>query len=130
MILILTPFSSGLKKQETLLKAENPKRSQVQRIYTAELGVREKTGQNDGKRVEQYLRHVALKKGDPWCAAFVCWVFDQAGVANPQTGWAAALFPPEKLVWERRKVAGGKVAGGARPACFDLWQIHRGLRCA
>ena len=91
---------------------QNAERNQIQQIYTAELGVREKTGKNDGVRVEKYLRHVGLKKGDPWCAAFVCWVLDEAGVANPRTGWSPGLFPRSKVVWERdRKVAGGRVAG-------------------
>ena len=96
------------------------RRNQVQKIYTAELGVKEKTGKNDGPRIEEYLRQVGLKKGDPWCAAFVCWVFDRAGVANPQTGWSPGLFAKSKVIWERGRkvavgtvaVAGKKVAGG------------------
>ena len=90
---------------------QNAKRNHVQQIYTAELVVREKTGHNDGARVEAYLGYVGLKKGDPWCAAFVCWVFDQARVANPRTGWSPGLFPKERLVWKRgSKVAGKEVA--------------------
>lgn len=67
-------------------------------IAQAELGVREATGKNDGFRVEQYLVAVGLKKGDPYCAAFVSWVFKQAGYASPRTGWSPALFPMAKLV--------------------------------
>jgi hypothetical protein len=80
---------------------ENLKRNEVRRIYTSELGVREKTGHNDGPRVEQYLRAAGLKKGAPWCAAFVCWVFDRAGIANPHSGWAPDLFPKSKQIWQR-----------------------------
>lgn len=37
----------------------------------AEKGVREVGGQNRGPRVEEYLRRVHAKPGDPWCAGFV-----------------------------------------------------------
>lgn len=61
-------------------------------IAAAEIGVREKTGNNDGDRVEEYLKTVNLKKGNPWCAAFVSWVFAKAGYAAPRTAWSPALF--------------------------------------
>ena len=109
--LICGSASSRSGEHKLLLSPENNKRALIQRIYTAELGVKEKTGKNDGPRVEQYLRQVGLKRGDPWCAAFVCWVFDQAGVANPRTGWSPGLFPKGKLIWERKEVVGGRVAG-------------------
>ncbi len=35
------------------------------------VGIREKTGKNDGVEVEKFLKSVGLKKGDSWCAAFV-----------------------------------------------------------
>jgi hypothetical protein len=68
-------------------------------IAMAELWVREKTGKNDGKRVEEYLASVKLKKGDPYCAAFVSWVFKEAGYDLPRTGWSPALFPA--AVWPK-----------------------------
>ena len=77
------------------------KRALVQKIYTGELGVRERSGQNDGQSVEEYLKAVGLKKGEPWCAAFVCWVFDRAGIDNPHSGWAASLFHAGKVIWTR-----------------------------
>ena len=82
-------------------------------IAMAELWVREKTGHNDGKRVEEYLSAVDLKKGDPWCAAFVSWVFRQAGYPLPRTGWSPALFPTLKLV---KAAAPGNVFGIYFPA--------------
>jgi hypothetical protein len=67
-------------------------------ITKGELGVREATGNNDGKRVEEYLVSVGLQKGAPYCAAFVSWAFRQAGYANPRTGWSPALFPSGAMV--------------------------------
>jgi len=82
-------------------------RAKVVKSYTAQIGVRELTGNNDGKAVETYLRYVGLPKGNPWCAAFVCWNLNQAGVANPRSGYCPDLFKPKQLVWLRsRKVNG------------------------
>lgn len=76
--------------------------TRVKRIYDSQVGVREQ-GTNGGPQVEKYLRYVNLSKGDPWCAAFVCWVFGQAGVGNPKSGWSPDLFPASKIIWEREQ---------------------------
>ena len=81
--------------------------SGVRSIYRAEVGVREETGRNDGSRVEEYLRYVGLKKGQPWCASFVCWALGKAGIDNPRSGYCPRLFGRDKLVWERRRGGGG-----------------------
>lgn len=110
-ILTILLLSSLLYGQTSSRIPENPRRALVRWIYTAELGVREKTGHNDGLRVEQYLHAVGLRKGDPWCAAFVCWVFDKSRIANPHTGWTPHLFPKEKVIWQRKTLVqtGGKL---------------------
>lgn len=77
-------------------------------IAQAELWVREETGNNDGKRIEEYQATVGLKKGDPYCAAFISWVFKQAGYSAPRTGWSPSLFPLAKLV---KAAAPGNVFG-------------------
>lgn len=73
------------------------RRAQLVEIAGAEVGVREKTGNNDGPRVEEYLRRVGLKKGQPWCAAFVSWVYQKAGLPKPRTGWSPDMFPKYRL---------------------------------
>ncbi|WP_316813864.1 peptidoglycan-binding protein [Pedobacter heparinus] len=67
-------------------------------IARAEVGVREATGLNDGKRVEEYLAAVGLPKGHPYCAAFVSWAFKKAGYDQPRTAWSPVLFPNERVV--------------------------------
>ena len=67
-------------------------------IAQKQLGIREASGNNDGPQVEAYLATVGLKKGEPWCAAFLSWVFKQAGYAQPRTGWSPALFPADRQV--------------------------------
>ncbi|TKC03482.1 C40 family peptidase [Pedobacter cryotolerans] len=57
------------------------------------MGVREATGKNDGTAVEAYLGYTGHKKGEPWCASFVSWVYGKAGYVQPRTAWSPALFP-------------------------------------
>jgi hypothetical protein len=70
-------------------------------IYTAEIGVREKTGNNDGTRVEEYLKAANRKKGDAWCAAFVTWTFKQAGADAVVSGWSPDWFPAKNTIYVR-----------------------------
>lgn len=75
-------------------------RLRLKQVYNSQIGVRE-SGLNRGPEVEKYLAYVNLPKGNPWCAAFVCWVFGKAGIANPRTGWSPSLFPASKVIWSR-----------------------------
>jgi hypothetical protein len=58
------------------------------KIARKEIGVQEDPPySNRGARVEEYLKSVNLVPGNPWCAAFVYWCFQQASIslnrANP-----------------------------------------------
>ena len=72
--------------------------NRVKTIYDSQIGVRE-TGSNRGPEVEKYLRYAGLSKGNPWCAAFVCWVLGEAGVINPRSGWSPDLFLEGRVIW-------------------------------
>lgn len=72
-------------------------RQSIVRRARLEIGVREKTGKNDGARVEAYLASVGLKKPEPWCAAFICWIFAQEGFIKPKSGWTPDLFPKSRV---------------------------------
>jgi len=67
-------------------------RGRLVQVAESQVGVREQTGNNDGPEVEQYLRSVKLGKGYAWCAAFVTWCHDQAGIDNPQSAWCPDWF--------------------------------------
>jgi hypothetical protein len=114
------PARAGLFGGDPVMPtSEKNKRGLLQQTYMAELGVRERTGHNDGWRVEEYLRYVNLKKGDPWCAAFVCWVLGKARVENPRTGWSPGLFTKRRICWQRTETAGLKYAAQrSRAASF------------
>ena len=68
-------------------------RNSIINIASSQIGVRETTGNNDGAQVEAYLKVTNLPKGNPYCAAFISWVFKEAGFAAPRTAWSPALFP-------------------------------------
>ena len=71
------------------------------RIFQGEIGVREKTGKNDGARVEEYLAICGLRKGNPYCAAYPSWVFVQAGVNAMISAYAPNWFPKNKTIYTR-----------------------------
>lgn len=88
----------GATKDERLKSKDHVTDSMMQRekmmvIARSQIGVRELTGSNDGLVVEGYLKVANLPKGNPWCAAFVSWVFSEAGYSKPRTAWSPALFP-------------------------------------
>lgn len=91
-------------------------RGNILQIATAEIGVREATGRNDGKRVEEYLSYTGLGKGHQWCAAFVSWCYGQAGLSQPRNPWSPALFP------KARRYAPPLGAGGINSA--DIFGIY------
>jgi len=74
-------------------------RDVLQVVYMLEVGVREKSGRNDGREVEMYLQATGLGKGNPWCAAFVRWCFDQAGIKTTITAWSPTAHNPKDVVY-------------------------------
>ena len=84
----------------------------TKKIYDSQIGIREQ-GVNTGPQVEEYLKYVNLKRGQPWCAAFICWVYGQANVDNPRTGWSPDLFKGSKVIWDRAESVKLKVESRA-----------------
>ncbi|MCX2477758.1 peptidoglycan-binding protein [Pedobacter sp. MC2016-15] len=72
-------------------------RDRLVKLAQAEIGVREKTNANDGERVEAYLKTAGLKKGFPYCAAFVSFIYAKEGFAKPRTAWCPDLFPKSRI---------------------------------
>lgn len=65
-------------------------------VAATQVGVREDPlGSNSGPRVDEYLEAVGVSPGNPWCAAFVYWVFKGAaselGLPNPAIRTAGVL---------------------------------------
>lgn len=77
------------------------KRKELAQIYSSQVGVREATGNNDGLQVETFLHAAKAKRGQSWCAAFVSWCLQLAGIKHPITAWAAAMFPAKNTIYTR-----------------------------
>lgn len=92
-------------------------RERIASVYTAEIGVRELTGRNDGVRVVEYLKAANLKKGDAWCAAFVTWTFKQAGVKTVISGYSPNWFPKSNVIYTIGK------SGNKKPLPADVFGI-------
>lgn len=83
------------------------------------VGVKEATGNNDGKEVEMFLHSVGRKKGDSWCAAFVSFCLTQANVKEPKirSGLARDFKREKKLIMANdvlrgiKKVEPGYIVG-------------------
>ena len=95
----------------------------LREVYTAEIGVREATDNNDGPRVAEYLRYRGLDEGYEWCAAFVSWCHGQAGYPAPRNAWAAALFPSKRVIWAR-VTAGARAGSEGVPQQGDVFGIY------
>jgi hypothetical protein len=80
--------------------SKNDLRQNVQRVYTSQVGIKERTGNNDGKEVKKYLASCKLPEGYEWCSAFVSWVYDSAGVNTLHTAWAPAWYNEKNLVFK------------------------------
>jgi hypothetical protein len=94
-------------------------RKQLLAIAQNQVGVRELTGNNDGKQIKEYLKSVGLKEGYPWCVAFVVWCHLQISYdfPIPITAWSPALFT-HNLVYHKNHIRmsewiprGGEAAG-------------------
>jgi len=97
--LLLFDFGLGYAQSGHTFSTIN--RNKVTLTYTSQIGVRELTGNNDGKAVETYLHYCGLSKGEPWCAAFVCWTYGQNNVPNPRSGYCPDLFKSKYIIWSR-----------------------------
>jgi hypothetical protein len=95
-------------EEEPFVEDQEPEslRDKVAARYTAEIGIRERTGKNDGKDVEKYLASVGLGKGNAWCAAFVHWVFEVCGIVTPITAWSPTAENKKKIRYKNGKTFG------------------------
>lgn len=100
-------------------------RAKILGIASAEIGVREATGNNDGERVEEYLRYTGLGKGHEWCAAFVSWCYGRAGLPQPKNPWSPALFPANRTYrLMTRPPTNGQVKSSAAADVFGVYGAH------
>ena len=115
-ILLLT-FSSGYSQQLSSI------RDGIVKTYQSKIGVRELTGRNDGTEVEKYLSYVWLKRGQPWCAAFVSWTFGQNGINQARSGGCVQLLEQGTAIYKPSSPAVSGRGYGA-PQAGDVFFIY------
>ncbi len=83
-------------------------RDELVKTYRKHIGVRELTGNNDGKEVEMFLRSTGLGKGYAWCAAFVTYCHIENDIAIPEKApaWSPAWFPKHRLINHEKALPG------------------------
>lgn len=109
----------------TLYVTAQPER--VREAYRSAIGVHEATGHNDGVEVERYLASVGLRKGAPWCAAFVYYCLSTGGYTEaPRSGWSPAFFR-KKDVLTMGVNAAVNLADSSKVAIFGIYypRLHR-----
>lgn len=75
----------------------------IEARYLKEVGVKELTNNNDGKRVEEYLASTGLGKGFSWCSAFVKWILNSCGVATNITAWSPTAHNSNNVIYNKGK---------------------------
>lgn len=88
----------------------------VVRKYEAQVGIQE-TGNNRGKKIEQFQKSTGIKPGMAWCASMVYWCHSECDVKlnikNPAQ--AKSWFPKDKIICrsgrESKKPRKGDVIG-------------------
>jgi hypothetical protein len=105
-----------------VLKETTALRHKLIVLEKSQVGVKELTGNNDGKEVEMYLRSVGLKKGNAYCAAGQAWCHITLNIPNPESGFSPDWFKTNVVYIkgqprnEPHHVRGGEVTGYWVPA--------------
>jgi len=114
-IFCIIAFGSSRSVERNRIRnyADNRANHRIVAAAKKEAGVREGDVPNSGQKVSVYLRYVGISFPAPWCAAFVSYVFGQAGYTAPKTAWSPDLFPAQRSVKEPKP---GLVLGIYYPA--------------
>lgn len=75
-------------------------RSQVINIAASQIGVKERTGNNDGAEVMEYQHSTGNNQGDQWCASFVAWCLKKAGLKQTGSAYSPSWFTKEKTIYK------------------------------
>ena len=108
LVFLLFICSRGITAgQSVLTQGHNlPKkaalRTELVAVAASQVGVREKTGKNDGPEARMYLREVGLPEGYAYCAAGLTWCHNQLKIPNPQSAWSPDWFKVN-VVYRRGK---------------------------
>jgi hypothetical protein len=92
-------------------------RERVLSVAQSLVGTTEATGRNDGPVIERILESTGNRKGDPYCAAFNYYCYEEAGLGQlvPRSAWSPSWVA--KPTWTRAE-------GGRTPEPADAFGIY------
>lgn len=91
-------FAGAYTLDAHTVKSKDEIRTAVAATYTAQIGVMETDGANDGPEIREYLKTTNVSFSAPWCAAFVSYCYTVNDVDNPRSAWSPSYFHSSKLV--------------------------------
>ena len=124
LVLFCICIGNGILGQSVLedypvIPAVTEQRKKLVEIAISQAGIREATGNNDGKEIWKYQKAAGIPKNSFWCAAFVVWCHLQLNpdILIPISGWSPDFFKSNQVYHKkhlRTKVwipRGGEVFG-------------------
>lgn len=77
----------------------------IKSVYTSQIGVTEHpVGSNWGPEVKKYLAHTGTTIPAPWCAGFVRFCLDSAGIKTNISAYSPTAHNKNNLVYFRAKI--------------------------
>ena len=77
----------------------------LRNVYTSQIGVTERpVGSNWGPEVSKYLAHTNTRTPAPWCAAFVRFCLDSAGIKSNISAYSPTAQNKNDLVYYKIKL--------------------------
>lgn len=75
-------------------------RPEISEVYSSQIGQMEKpAGSNWGHPVQDYLAATSVHAPAAWCAAFVKWCLDSAGIKTPITAYSPSAQNKNNLIY-------------------------------
>lgn len=98
-------------------------RAELLAVASTQVGVSEKTGNNDGEQVELYQSATGNRRGDQWCASFVAWCYKQTGMTHTGNAWSPSWFPADQIIY---KPSAGVLLTPQPGDVFGVWVQSKG----
>ena len=71
----------------------------LKQTIDSQIGIKELTGNNDGKEIEKYQKATNSPKYSSYCASFVKWCFLQCGKNPSISAWSPTAHNPKNIVY-------------------------------
>lgn len=126
ILFFLLSFNISIGQVKYQLYVEEELILKSRELLIQQIGVKEKTGKNDGPKIKEYLKSVNLDEGAAWCQSLQYWCYY---MAQKLTGLVNAILPIPKsgvanntFVYAQKN--GKKVKYEAEDNDFIIWRLQ------